>query len=73
MTIYDNIKAICTEKGITLSSVENDLGLERSNIYKWQICDPGSTRLKAVAEYLGVTIDRLLENVPAWEPKKTEG
>lgn len=67
MTIYDNIKEICGEKGITLASVESSLGLERSNIYKWQTVDPGSKRLKAVAEYLGVTVDRLLKDVPAWK------
>ena len=66
MTVHEYIKAVCAEKGVSISQIENDLGLERSNIYKWTIVDPGARRLKAVADYLGVTVDRLLEGVPAW-------
>lgn len=70
MTILDNVKKVCREKDITLSQLEADVGLARSNIFKWSVNDPGSTKLKAVAEYLGVSADRLLQDVPAWEPKE---
>lgn len=70
LTIYDNIEEICHEKRIPLTRLEQDVGLARSNIFKWKANDPGSKRLKAVAEYLGVTTDRLLEGVPAWKPKE---
>ena len=72
MTIYENIQTVCKEKGLTVNKVENDLGIERSLLYKWQTVDPGSRRLKAVAEYLGVTVDRLLLDVPAWESSKKD-
>lgn len=71
MTIYENIKRVCSEKGIAVSRLEQDVGLERSNVYKWKETDPGSRRLKAVALYLGVTVDDLLDGVPEWESQRT--
>ena len=73
MTIYENIKDACANKGISISQLERDLGLERSNVYKWKDVDPGARKLKAVAEYLKVTTDRLLKDVPEWEWPKKEG
>ena len=73
MTIYENIKSVCAEKGISISLLERELGIERSNLYKWHSVDPGARKLKAVAEHLGTTVDRLLADVPEWEwPVKEE-
>ena len=73
MTIYENIKDICADAGISVSQLERDLGLERSNLYKWKDVDPGARKLKAVAGYFNVTTDRLLEGVPEWEWPKKDG
>lgn len=60
MAIYDNIKAICKEKKIAVSRMEADLELPRSSIRKWNTNEPSVSRVKKVANYLGVDIERLI-------------
>lgn len=60
MAIYDNIKAICKEKKIAVSRMETDLELPRSSIRKWNNNEPSVSRVKKVADYLGVDIERLI-------------
>ena len=59
--LYDNIKQICLSKKIAVSKMERDLGFPRSYICKWNDNEPGIKRVKKVADYLGVPIEKLLE------------
>lgn len=59
--IYDNIKTICKEQGITILKMESDLEFPRSSICKWNENEPSVLRVKKVADYLKVPIERLLE------------
>ncbi len=58
--LYDNIKAVCKEKKIPVSKMETDLGFPRSSIRKWNINEPSVSRVKKVADYLKVNIERLI-------------
>lgn len=58
--LYDNVKAICKEKKITISSLETELGFPRSSIRKWNVNEPSIGKVKKVADYLKVSIDRLI-------------
>lgn len=59
--LYDNVKKICEEKGITIMQLEQELEFPRSYIYKWNNNEPGIRKVQKVADYLGVPIEKLLK------------
>ena len=61
--IYDNIKRLCDERGITIQALEIRAGLGNGVIGKWREHDPGVFYLKKAADALGVTVDELLTEV----------
>lgn len=58
--IYDRIKEICKEKGISVTSVEGKAKLANGAISKWNNSMPRVDKLVAAADVLGVTIDEIL-------------
>lgn len=62
MLLYDNIKKLCREKGISISELEKALDFPRSYICKWNENEPGIRKVQKVANYLGVPIEDLLES-----------
>lgn len=60
MVLYDNVKRLCEEKGVSILSLEKALGFARSSICKWNDNEPGIRKVQKVAEYLGVSIEELL-------------
>ena len=60
MAIYDNVKAACKEKGITVNALEEELNFARSSIYKWNIHKPSVDKIEAVAKALGKPIEYFL-------------
>ncbi len=63
MLIYDRIKEICKDKGVSPSSVEKKAGLGNGAITKWNTFSPSIKNLKAVADILGISIDELIKTV----------
>ena len=68
--LYDNVKGICRERGISILKLEEELGFPRSYICKWNENEPGIWKVQKVADYLGVPIEVLLE---AGEPEREVG
>ena len=58
--VYDKIKALAKEKGITIGQLERDLELSERNTCKWNRSLPRVDTLARVAKYLGVSIEELL-------------
>lgn len=58
--IYENIRRLCRERGISITRLEQDTGLGNGTVCRWRQCDPTVTRLKLVADYFGVTLESLL-------------
>lgn len=58
--LYDNVKAICDKKKISISQLERELEFPRSSICKWNENEPGIRKVQKVADYLGVPIEKLL-------------
>lgn len=58
--LYDKIKEICKQKGISPASIEKKAGLSNGSINKWNTVSPTIKNLKAVADVLGVTVDELV-------------
>ena len=62
--LYDNVKRICEEKGVSVGKMEKDLGLSNGSICTWNENEPGIRKAGKVASYLGVSIEKLLEDEP---------
>lgn len=60
--LYDNVKMLCKERGISILKLEAVLEFPRSSICKWNENEPGIRKVQKVADYLGVPIERLLED-----------
>ena len=61
MSIYKNIQEECRKQNRTIMGLEAELGFARGSICKWDSNKHAVTRVKAVADVLGVTIETLLE------------
>lgn len=61
MSIYKNVKKACAEAGITITSLESQLGFPRSSICKWDVNTPGVDKVKAVADALKKPIEYFLK------------
>lgn len=59
--IYDKIKEIASEKGISIYRIEKDLDLGNGSISKWNNSSPSATTLNSIANYLNVRLEQLLE------------
>lgn len=59
--IYDKIKQICKEKGISVASVEREAKIANGTISKWNTCSPTVDNLCAVAKVIGVPVGMLLD------------
>lgn len=60
MHIYDKIKAMCKEKGMSVRQLEVAAGLKNGAISKWNDSSPTIKSLKAVADVLKVKVDKLI-------------
>lgn len=60
MHIYDKIKAICEEKGMSVRQLEMSAGLKNGTIGKWNDSSPTIKSLIAVADVLKVKVDKLI-------------
>lgn len=60
MTLHERIKRLADAKGISLPTLEAELGFGNSTIVKWKKSIPNADKLNAVAQYFNVTMDYLL-------------
>ena len=58
--LYEKIKLIAKNRGVSINKIESDLGFSSSSISKWKKSMPSANSLKMVADYLDVSIDELL-------------
>lgn len=54
------IRELCLQKGTSLTELERTLGFGRGTIAKWKESSPSVIKLKAVADYFGVSIEYFL-------------
>lgn len=59
--VYDNVKRICDERGITIAQLEREAGLKNGAIGKWRIFNPRLSSIQAVAKVLKVKMEKLLK------------
>ena len=58
--VYDLLKNLCTDRGITIKQLERDLDLSEGSLRKWRDHSPTLKNLAMVADYFGVSIDTLI-------------
>ena len=68
MTLFERIKETAKERGISLTALSVESGLGEKTIYKWKDKEPSASRIKAVADTLGVSVDYLLGNTDEMHP-----
>lgn len=59
--VYENVKALCDKKGISITQLEKEAGLSNGSIGKWKTCIPKADSLQAVSKVLKVKMEKLLE------------
>lgn len=59
--ILNKVMDMCAERGISVYRLEHDLKFSNGTIRKWGGANPRADKLKAVANYFGVTVDDLLK------------
>lgn len=60
MNLYQKITDACKKKGVTVNTMEKDLGFARSSINKMKQSSPSGDKLAQIAEYLDVSMDYLM-------------
>lgn len=58
--IYENVVELAKRKRMTISNVEREAGIAKGSISKWKKVSPSISNVQAVANVLGVTVNRLL-------------
>lgn len=61
MAVFENISILCRKNKISIAKLERDTGLGNATIRVWARSSPTVDKLKAVADYFGVTVDELLQ------------
>lgn len=59
MSIYDKIKQLCKEKGVTVTGTEKELDFSRGSLCKIDKNKPSSEKLQKLADHFGVQIEWL--------------
>lgn len=59
--IYNNIANIAKERNLTIKDIERGAGIANATIGKWRTQTPRVDSLKAVADFLKVSIDSLVK------------
>ncbi|WP_421406146.1 helix-turn-helix domain-containing protein [Lacticaseibacillus paracasei] len=62
MSLYQRVKKVSKQRGLTLTQVSNKAGLGEKTIYKWQKQNPKAETIQKVADVLQVSVDYLLGN-----------
>lgn len=63
--MYEKIKMLCKEKGISIRTLESACGLSHGSVSKWDKHEPSHGKLYTVADYLGVSVNYLLSEKTA--------
>jgi transcriptional regulator with XRE-family HTH domain len=60
MSLIENIKQLCKNKGTSIPKLEKEFGFGHGSIYNWEKNSPSVDKLRKVAKYFNVTLDSLL-------------
>ena len=58
--VYENVKQLADERGVSIAAIERECGLGNATIKGWLSSSPSATNLKKVADYFGVPMEYFL-------------
>lgn len=59
-SLFEKIKELCQQRGISINYLEETLGYSRNTIYSMKSKKPNAERLQEIADYFNVSTDYLL-------------
>lgn len=68
--IYDRIKSLAKDRGISINKIEQSLNFGTGSISKWNQSSPSVTSIKRVAEFLEIGLSELLDDEVNNDEKK---
>lgn len=60
--IYDNVKALCEERNLTIQKLEEQAKLANGTIGRWRDSKPMAESIKKVATVLGVSMEEVMKD-----------
>lgn len=60
MTVFDRVKILCDERGISINKLEESLGYSKNTLYRLKTQNPGADKLEEIADYFDVSTDYIL-------------
>lgn len=60
--LVDRLKSICEKRATTFAQVERAVGLGNGVISGWKTHSPQVNKLKAVTDFLGVSLDEVMRD-----------
>ncbi len=60
LTTVDRIRALANQKGMSLPTLESELGLGNGTISRWAKSSPNTEKISRVADYFHVSVDYLI-------------
>lgn len=63
MSIKTRVKTLANGRGMSLTTLESELGFGNGTITKWDKTTPNADKLNTVAKYFGVTMEYLLNGI----------
>lgn len=58
---YDNLKSMCSQRGVKVTNVINELGISQGSMSYWKSGGvPNAKTLKMFSDYFGVPVDALI-------------
>ena len=71
--MVDTIKRLCKEKKTTIAAIERACGFGNGSIRKWDSASPAYERIKAVADFLGVSVSEITSDQKENPAPKRDG
>lgn len=59
--MVSQIQRLCKERKLPVIKLEEEAGISRNSIFRWDKNSPSVDKVKRVADRLGVTVDELLK------------
>ena len=63
MSLKTRVKNLANDRGISLTTLESELGFGNGTITKWDKTTPNADKLNTVAKFFGVSMDYLLNGI----------
>ena len=58
--IYDNVASLCKTACISIARLEAETGIGNGTIGRWKKSSPNVDTVKKIADFFGVSVDRLI-------------